>query len=161
MNQRATLIHTYINNILCVYLSNQMFEESLTLIFFLTTNFITKCYHNIITIHIDVTNPLYFLIIELYKVILYVYYTHTHIYIDNIITKINNVHNQYQKYTHTNSIKIYNKKRNTFNSQTLTIYYSNSQIEKRDSWERERERDLWFTLLVGLGWTDLCCLVLG
>ena len=62
---------------LCVYLINQMFEESLTLIFFLTTNFITKCYHNITTIHIDVTNPLYFLIIELYKVILYVYYTHT------------------------------------------------------------------------------------
>ena len=54
-----------------------MLEESLTLIFFLITNFITKCNHNIITIHIDVTNPLYFLIIELYKVILYVYYTHT------------------------------------------------------------------------------------
>ena len=34
--------------------------------------------YNMITIHTHVTNPLYFLIIKLYKVILYLYYTRIH-----------------------------------------------------------------------------------
>ena len=57
-----------------------MLEQSLTLqIFFLNfSNFITKGYYNIITIHTHVANPLYFLIIKLYKVILYLYCTHKH-----------------------------------------------------------------------------------
>ena len=52
-----------------------MLEESLTLlIFLLITHFITKCYYNMTTIYTHVTNSLYFLIIKLYKVILYLYY---------------------------------------------------------------------------------------
>ena len=43
---------------------------------FLITNFITKSFYNMIIIHIHITNPLYFLSIELYKVILYLYYIH-------------------------------------------------------------------------------------
>ena len=39
-----------------------------------------------ITIYTSVTNPLYFLIIKLYKVILY-YTIHEHIHTNNIITK--------------------------------------------------------------------------
>ena len=46
--------------------------------FCLIANFIIKCYYNMIIIHTHITNPLYFLIIKLYKVILYLYYTHTH-----------------------------------------------------------------------------------
>ena len=68
--------HPYIyNNTICVYLTNQMFEESLILLFFLIINLLTKYYYNMITMHIHVTNSLYFLIIKLYKVILYLYYT--------------------------------------------------------------------------------------
>ena len=35
----------------------------------------TKSYYNMITIHTHVINPLYFLIIKLYKFILYLYCT--------------------------------------------------------------------------------------
>ena len=52
-----------------------MFEESLILLF-LITKFTTKWYYNMIIIHTHVTNPLYFLIIKLYKIILY-YYIYT------------------------------------------------------------------------------------
>ena len=49
------------------------------------------------TIHNQVTNPLYFLIIKLHKVILYLYYAHkrprTHHYSHKRHYKINNVHN--------------------------------------------------------------------
>ena len=37
---------------------------------------ITKSYYNMITIHTHVINPLYFLIIKLYKIILYLYCIH-------------------------------------------------------------------------------------
>ena len=59
--------HSYIN-----------FGQSLTLHFFFLnfTNFITKSYYNMITIHTHVINPLYFLIIKPYKIILYLYCTH-------------------------------------------------------------------------------------
>ena len=44
------------------------------------------------TIYTSVTNPLYFLVIKLYKVILY-YTIHEHIHTNNIITKKkNNAH---------------------------------------------------------------------
>ena len=64
-----------------------MFEESLTFLFFLITNFITKCYYNMIIIHTYVTNPLYFLIIKLYKVILYIFILYTHIFTQIILKK--------------------------------------------------------------------------
>ena len=53
-------------------------KQSLTLPFFFLnfSDYITKSYYNIITIHIYVINSLYFLIIKLYKVILYLYCTH-------------------------------------------------------------------------------------
>ena len=63
-------------------------------------DFITNIYYNLITIYTYVTNYLYFLIIKLYKVILYLYYTrtqastHVSIHINNIITK-GNAHSQY------------------------------------------------------------------
>ena len=44
-----------------------------------------------ITIYTSVRNPLYFLIIKLYKVILY-YTIHEHIHTNNIITKKKNAH---------------------------------------------------------------------
>ena len=72
-----------------------MLEQSLILQFFFLnfSNFITKSYYIIITIHIHVTNPLYFLIIKLYKVILYLYGTqtsnHVSIHTNSIITKSN------------------------------------------------------------------------
>ena len=90
LTQRATPIHTYINDTLCDYLTNQMFAfskkkkpikclKNYQLYYFcLIANFIIKCYYNMIIIHTHITNPLYFLIIKLYKVILYLYYTHTH-----------------------------------------------------------------------------------
>ena len=57
----------------------------------------TKSYYNMMTIHNQVTNPLYFLIIKLHKVILYLYYAHkrprTHHYSHKRHYKINNVHN--------------------------------------------------------------------
>ena len=55
-----------------------MLEQSLTLQFFFLnfSDFIIKSYYNMITIHTHVINSLYFLIIKLYKVILYLYYTH-------------------------------------------------------------------------------------
>ena len=54
--------------------------QSLTLQFFFLNffDFITKGYYNMITIHTHIINPLYFLIIKLYKGILYLYYTHKH-----------------------------------------------------------------------------------
>ena len=57
-----------------------MLEQSLTLKFFFLnfSDFITKNYYNVITIHTLVTNPFYFLINKLYKAILYLYYTHKH-----------------------------------------------------------------------------------
>ena len=50
-----------------------MLEQPLALLLFFLkfTNFITKQYSNMIIIHTHVRNPLYFLIIKLYKVILY------------------------------------------------------------------------------------------
>ena len=82
------------------------FEELLT--FFFISKFITKCSSayswnkqlahtpfpkkinrpNMIIIHTHITNPLYFLIIKLYKVILYLI-IHAHIYTNNSVTKIN------------------------------------------------------------------------
>ena len=57
-----------------------MLEYLLTLqfIFLNFSNFMTTSYYNMMTIHTHVTNPLYFLIIKLYKVILYLYCTHKH-----------------------------------------------------------------------------------
>ena len=57
-----------------------MLEYLLTLqfIFLNFSNFMTTSYYNMMTIHTHVTNPLYFLIIKLYKVILYFYCTHKH-----------------------------------------------------------------------------------
>ena len=54
-----------------------------------------------ITIYTSVTNPLYFLIIKLYK-LYYIYTIHEHIYTNNIITKKNNNNNAH--ITHTNNI---------------------------------------------------------
>ena len=53
-----------------------MLEQPLTLQFFFLnfSNFITKGYYNMITIHTHMINSLYFL--KLYKVILFVYCTH-------------------------------------------------------------------------------------
>ena len=53
-----------------------MFEQLLTLQFFFLnfSDFITKSYYNMITIHTHVINLLYFL--KLCKVILYLYCTH-------------------------------------------------------------------------------------
>ena len=72
--------HLYIKLYTNVYLTNQMLGQSLTLWFFFLnfTNFITKSYYNMIIIHTHVTNYIYFLIIKLYKFILYLYYTHKH-----------------------------------------------------------------------------------
>ena len=55
-----------------------MLEQLLTLQFFFLnfSDFITKSYYNMITIYTHVINSLYFLIIKLYKVILYLYCTH-------------------------------------------------------------------------------------
>ena len=52
--------YPYINNTLNIYLTNQILEQLLFLLFFFSwiTNFITKIYYNMITIHTQVTNPL-------------------------------------------------------------------------------------------------------
>ena len=82
-----------------------MFGQSLTLRFFFLnfTNFITKSYYNMKTIHTHVANHLYFLIIKLYIYIIFILYTQTstHIIIhtNNIIIK-SNVHNQYYTHSH-------------------------------------------------------------
>ena len=61
--------HPYINVALNVYLINQILEQYLNLLFFpWITNFIMESYNNMIIIYIHVTNPVYFLIINLYKV---------------------------------------------------------------------------------------------
>ena len=80
----------------------------ITNFFFLISKFITKCSSayswnkqlahtpfpkkinrpNMIIIHTHITNPLYFLIIKLYRVILY-FIIHAHIYTNNSVTKIN------------------------------------------------------------------------
>ena len=63
-----------------------MLKQSLTLQFFFLNfiNFITKSYYNMITVHTHVIkkkkNPLYFLIVKLYKVKLYLYYTYKHLH---------------------------------------------------------------------------------
>ena len=59
-----------------------MLKQSLTLqfFFFIFSDFIIKSYYNKITIHTHVINPLYFLIIKLYKIILYLYYTHKYLH---------------------------------------------------------------------------------
>jgi len=63
----------------------------------------------VITIHTCVTNPLYFLFIKLYKIILYSYYIRTHshkspftgiTFQHNNNNNNNNAHNQYQTHTH-------------------------------------------------------------
>ena len=69
-----------------------------------------------ITIHIHVRNHLYFLIIKLYKFILYTQtFTHIIIHTNNILKK-SNAHNQ----THTKYKFI--KKSDTCNSQILALY---------------------------------------
>ena len=74
-----------------------MLGQSLTFNFFFLnfTNFMTESSYNMITIHKNVTNHLYFPIIKLHKFILYTQ-TSTHIIINtnDIITK-SNAHNQY------------------------------------------------------------------
>ena len=57
------------------------------------TNFMTISCYNTITIHTHVTNSMYFLIIQVYKVILYLFilyihiFTHITIHTNNIIKK--------------------------------------------------------------------------
>ena len=51
--------------------------------------------------HVSVTNPLYFLIIKLYKIILYLYNTLTHSHKSHYNKNIKNITpSQYQTYTH-------------------------------------------------------------
>ena len=58
----------------------------------------TKSYYNIITISTHVTNPLYFLIIKLYKVILYLYFIHKHPHTRHYLHKLH-----YKKKSNTQS----------------------------------------------------------
>ena len=58
--------------------SNALIITNFTIFFLNFSNFMTKSYYNMITIYTHVTNPLYFSIIKLYKVILYLYCTHKH-----------------------------------------------------------------------------------
>ena len=71
-----------------------------------------------ITIHIHVRNHLYFLIIKLYKFILYTQtFTHIIIHTNNIIKK-SNAHNQ----THSHTKYKFIKNSDTCNLQTLALY---------------------------------------
>ena len=66
---------------ICIYrLANQILEQSLTLPFFFLSfsNFITKSNYNTVNTHTHKTNLLSFLIIKLYKAILYLCCTHKH-----------------------------------------------------------------------------------
>ena len=84
-----------------------MLKQSLTLQFFFLNffNFITKSYYNMITIHTNVTNHFYFLIIKLYKFKFKTQtFTHSIIHTNNIITK--NMHTINIRYTHTHNINL-------------------------------------------------------
>ena len=86
----------------------------------------TKIYYNMITIHNHVTNPLYYLIIKLYKVILYLYFTHKHPHTHHYShkwhykkkKKVMHTINIRHTYTHNKNFII---KSDTYNSQTLTF----------------------------------------
>ena len=81
-----------------------------------------------ITIHTHITNPLYFLIIKLYKVILY-FIIHANIHTNNIVTKINKqINNAHNQYRHAITQIIYK-----FIIKIYTLTTHNGQIEKRDS----------------------------
>ena len=114
-----------------------------------------------ITIHTLVTNPMYFLIIKLYKVILYLYYIFTHITVhtNNITTNNNNnnnnTRNQYQTHTHTHTQPQY---KFIIKRETLTTHkHLFFTLRVGDT---EIVCDLWCCLF--LEWTGLCCyLILG
>ena len=116
-----------------------------------------------ITIHTLVTNPMYFLIIKLYKVILYLYYIFTHITVhtNNITTNNNNnnnnTRNQYQTHTHTHT---HTQPQYKFIIKRETLTTHKHLFFTLRVGDTEIVCDLWCCLF--LEWTGLCCyLILG